>query len=221
MPEPTRLVLIRHGEARGAIEGVVAGHAGCQGLTDLGRRQTGALRDRLLASGSLEAGAVYTSILPRAIETAEILAPALSGLKAEQDCDLCELHPGVADGVRWEEFRERYAFDMRAEPERPMSPGGDSLVSFQQRVERRIERIVADHPGQTSVVVCHGGVITAATLALMELAMHRPRPFRLEPQNTSLTEWVLAPGSGPGSARWVLHRYNDAAHLDALEPQPR
>ena len=29
------------------------------------------------------------------------------------------LHPGECDGLRWEEYRERYAFDMRAEPERP------------------------------------------------------------------------------------------------------
>ena len=210
-PTPTRLVLIRHGEARAATEGFVAGHESCSGLTERGRRQADALRDRLLASGELEPQAVFTSVLPRAIETAEILAPALGGLKAEEDCDLCELHPGEADGLSWEQFRERYAFNMNAEPDRPMAPGGESLASFQARVDRGIGRLLRDRAGQTVVVVCHGGVVSAASLSLMDHAMNAPRSFRLRPENTSITEWTRI----PEQAFWVLVRYNDFAHIEA------
>ena len=205
----TRLVLIRHGQARAAIEGVVAGHRACRGLTELGRRQAASLRDRLLDTGELEADVLMTSVLPRAIETAEILAPALGNLAMLRDCDLCELHPGECDGLRWEEYRERYAFDMRAEPERPMSPGGESLSSFQTRVERRLHELVREHTGETCVLVCHGGVVSAATLAFLDHAMHRERPFRLEPSNTSITEWVRPADDAP----WLLARFNDTAHL--------
>jgi probable phosphoglycerate mutase len=208
----TRLILIRHGEAQAAVEGFVAGHDGCCGLSDVGRSQAEALRDRLLASNEIAAHAVHTSVLPRAIETAEILAPALGGLKAQQDCDWCELHPGECDGLTWEEYRARYAFDMRSEPERPMSPGGESLKSFQVRVEARLEGLVREHAGQTVVIVCHGGVIQAVSLSMMSHGLHTKRPFRMEPENTSMTEWVLhAPDAlRPG---WVLVRFNDAAHL--------
>ena len=121
----TRLVFIRHGHAQAAIDDIVAGHRGCRGLTDRGREQATALRDRLFETRELHADVLLTSKLPRAIETAEILAPALGDLVPQRDCDLCELHPGECDGLRWEEYRRRYGFDMRIEPERPMSPGGE------------------------------------------------------------------------------------------------
>jgi hypothetical protein len=50
-------------------------------------------------------------------------------------------------------------------------------------------------------------VILAVTLRLLGLG---PRSFAHDLANTSLTEWVR-PSSGP----WLLHRFNDAAHLDA------
>jgi probable phosphoglycerate mutase len=211
----TRLALIRHGHAQAAVDGLVAGHRTCRGLSELGRRQAEALRDRLARTGELRADALYTSLLPRAIETAELLASALGSLEAVRDCDLCELHPGEADGMEWEAFWREHGFDMRAEPERPMSPGGESLAGFQRRVERRLAALVRDHSGETVVVVCHGGVISATTLALMEHAMHRERPFRLEPENTSITEW-MRPRVDDEDARWLLARYNDASHVRGL-----
>lgn len=208
----TRLVFIRHAEPHASVDGIVAGHTGCHGLTERGRAQAEALRDRLLETGELQADVLLTSLLPRAIETAELLTPALGDIAA-RDCDLCELHPGECDGVSWEEYRRRYAFDMLAEPDRPMSPGGESLAAFQTRVERRVSDLAAEHVGRTSVLVCHGGVISAATLAFLEHAMHGKRPFRLEPSYTSITEWVRIES---GSTNWLLVRYNDSAHLSGL-----
>ena len=98
-----------------------------------------------------------------------------------------------------------------------MSPGGESLTSFQARVEARLRRLIRDHEGQTAVVVCHGGVIGAASLTLMSQAMHRPRSFRLQPENTSITEWFL-PGESGSEEPWVLVRYNDFAHLGVSGP---
>jgi probable phosphoglycerate mutase len=211
--EDTRLILIRHGESRASVDRVVGGHRACQGLTDRGRAQAEALRERLQATREVEADALFSSVLPRAIETAEILSPALSGLKPERDCDLCELHPGECDGLGWGEYRERYGFDMTGEPERPMSPGGESLRSFQARVDRRIERLLEDHDGQTLVIVCHGGVISAVMLRMLGHALHVERPFRLETENTSLSEWLRPGDHARQPGRWVLVRYNDAAHL--------
>ena len=63
----TRIVLVRHGEAQSHVEGVVGGRQGCSGLSDLGRRQAEALRDRLDRTGELgEVAALYASTLPRA-----------------------------------------------------------------------------------------------------------------------------------------------------------
>src|SRR5271165_3689113 len=107
-PDATRVVLVRHGEAECNVNGIVGGQAGCTGLTALGQRQVDALAERLARTGEL-AGvtALYASVLPRAIETAEAIRPALERwrqgppLEIVTDCSLCELHPGEADGLNW------------------------------------------------------------------------------------------------------------------------
>ena len=111
-PGTTRVVLVRHGEAECNINRVVGGMKGDTGLTELGRRQVAVLADRLYESGELRgAAALYSSVLPRAGETAERLRPvvgpgpnALGPVRTR--CDLCELHPGECDGMRWEDVVE-------------------------------------------------------------------------------------------------------------------
>ena len=71
-----RLILVRHGEAHAGFHGPIAGRTGCAGLTAHGRRQAEALRDHLERSGRLVADVLLASVLPRAIETAEIIASA-------------------------------------------------------------------------------------------------------------------------------------------------
>jgi probable phosphoglycerate mutase len=223
-PPTTRLVLIRHGESRSTVDRVVGGHQGCTGLTDRGVRQAKALRDRLSRTGELaDASAVLTSVLPRAIETAEIIAPALGGLDVEQRCELCEFHPGEGDGLTWEEFGARYRPEGLASgnPYRSLAPGGESWASFFVRVGEELLRVAADHPGETVVIVCHGGVIEGSFFALGNLPLRRP--FDVRPENTSLTGWSYEPAEGDlGNvghrlARWRLDRFNDSAHLTGLD----
>ena len=222
--QPTRLVLIRHGESRSTVDRVVGGHEGCSGLTDRGVLQAKALYERLSRTGELEgATALLTSVLPRAIQTAEIIVPALGDLTAEQHCDLCEIHPGEGDGLSWEEFSARYRPEGLASgnPYTPMAPEGESWASFFTRVGDALHRAAAEHAGETVVVVCHGGVIEASFATLGNLPLRRPFDVRIE--NTSLTSWSYHPSDGDlGNAghrlaRWRLDRFNDAAHLAGLD----
>ena len=223
-PTETRLVLIRHGESNSTVDRVVGGHAGCTGLSQRGVRQAEALRDRLARTGELAgAAAVLTSVLPRAIETAEIIAPAVGGLTAEQRCELCEIHPGDGDGLNWDEFSARYRPEGLASgnPYRAMAPEGESWAGFFTRVGEALLRVADDHAGRTAVIVCHGGVIEGAFAALGNLALRRPFDVRVE--NTSITSWSYIPGDGDGGnpghrlARWRLDRFNDSAHLAGLD----
>ena len=218
MDTPTRLVLIRHGESRSTVDQVVGGHEGCTGLSERGRAQAEALRARLESTGELsDAGVLLTSILPRAIETAEIIAPALGGLVAKQDCDLCEIHPGEADGLPWEEFRARYIPpDTPRSPYKVWSPGGESWATFLARVGTALGEVALRHAGDTVVVVCHGGVIEGSFAAFGNQPLRRA--FDVSIENTSITEWTFTEGipvrSGlADDARWKLVRFNDSAHL--------
>ena len=55
--------------------------------------------------------ALVASTMPRARETAEIIAPALHDLAVMQDEGLCERHPGEADGMSWDDALEKYRFE--------------------------------------------------------------------------------------------------------------
>lgn len=209
-PTGTCLVLIRHGDAKCAAEGVVGGPFGCSGLTDTGVAQASALRDRLISTGELgDVVALYTSVLPRAIETAQIIRAGLArGLPLVQDCDLCELHPGAADALRWEEVASRYGFpDWDQRPEVPFAPDAESWLDFYERCVRVFDRIIARHPGGRVVLVVHGGVIEQA---MKILAGDPPaRRLGLRTENCSMTEIEF-----DGDRRRLL-RYNDLAPLAA------
>jgi len=194
-----RLLLIRHGESICGVNGIVGGERGCTGLTERGLAQARALRDRL-TNEAFAADVIYTSTLPRAVQTAEIVADGL-GLPPEQDPNLREFIPGEMDGTPWEAWDR---FDVSAEPDRPMSPGGESLNVFKARVAALLDRFAADHPGQTVVAVCHGGVIGTSIYRAFGI------PDGLiwaDIDFTSITEWRRE------EERWRLVRFNDVAHL--------
>ena len=208
----TRLVLIRHGESQATVNGVVAGERGCTGLSKLGRRQAEALRYRLATTGELAADVLVASTLPRAIETAELIAPALGITDIEQVHELCELQPGECDAITWEEYDQRYGVDMKANPYTPIAPGGESLAEFNVRVGKALIGLADRYDGLCVVVACHGGVVMSSMVSFLGLPAQRPVIVELPVTNTSITEWQRP----AGSPQWRLLRYNDAAHLAHL-----
>jgi probable phosphoglycerate mutase len=202
-------MLIRHGEADCNRRGIVGGPLGCGGLTDLGRAQSEALRERLVRSGELaNADAFYTSTLPRAMQTGQMIADALaSHLEPVADCDLCELHPGDADALTWPQLVERFgAPNWDLDPGAPLAPGGESWTGFYERCRTVFAELAVRHPGQLVVVVCHGGVIEQALKLVFSTAPEAR--LRLRTENCSMTEIEYRDG------RWHLLRYNDRAPLD-------
>jgi probable phosphoglycerate mutase len=216
----TRLVLIRHGEAVCNVSGVCGGRTGCTGLTERGIEQVEKLRDRLAVTGELwGAEALYASVLPRAIQTAEILAPALAaghgpGLSVIPECGLCELHPGEADALTWAQFGERFGqLDWDQNPDQVIAPGGESWTGF---VNRAADMLADRHQGQLVVVACHAGVIEASLLGLLPVMRgSEGARLQLRTQHASLTTWEIDDG------RWRLLGYNDSAHLLNGEPLRR
>ncbi|GAC1316522.1 MAG: histidine phosphatase family protein [Acidimicrobiales bacterium] len=205
----SRLALIRHGQSRATVDGIVGGERGCRGLTDTGHRQAAALAARLRRTGELDgADVLVSSTLPRAIETAEHLAPILRRPLLE-DRALCELHPGVGDGLTWAEWDRAYgSFDLGSEPDRPLSPGGESWAAFGARARAALQAWA--ERAAFAVLVCHGGIIEQSMVLGFDRADLTPPGGHLAtPPNTSITEWRVTAGV------WDLVRYADAAHLGA------
>lgn len=207
----TTLVLIRHGEAACNAEDFIGGHAGCRGLTAQGVAQARALAARLERTGELaQASALFTSVLPRAIETAEIVATALPASLGvpEQRCELCERHPGEADGLTWAEYEARYSRSSLPgeDPDAPLSPGGETWAGFVARASAALVALALERPGELVVVIAHGGVVDSSMISFLGLPASSGG-VRLYAENTSISEWQHT------GRTWRLVRYNDAAHL--------
>jgi probable phosphoglycerate mutase len=224
----THLYLIRHGEAWGAVHRRILDVGENCGLTDRGRAQAARLRDRLAATGEIQADVLIASTFPRARETAEIIAPAL-GLPLTLDDEVQELRAGEAEGMSWEEFDRQYGGPEGRHPFQATPPGGENWAQFNVRVGAALHRITTEHAGKTIVVVCHGGVVDVSFLQFLGISPMIRYRFEFYTYNTSITHWQAV--ERRGEARWRLRRYNDGLHLhdsvrwvptpptdDAMEP---
>lgn len=208
VPTGARLVFIRHGECVANEKGLAGGPVGDGGLTDLGRSQAQALARRLALTGELRsASALYTSTLPRAIETGDIVFAAINAdLVPRRDDDLGELRVGEADALTWSEIEERFVLpNWDLDPGQRNVPGGESLLAFFARAVAVIGQIATAHPHELVVIVSHGGVIEQA----MKLYQGLDASARLRPriEHCSMTEIEFNDGA------MRLLRYNDLSPI--------
>jgi phosphoserine phosphatase len=153
----TTLYLARHGETDWNREGRWQGHA-LTPLNETGREQARVLADRLKA---VSLAAIYSSDLPRALETAQIIG-SKRGLKAIPDPDLRELDVGSFEGFTEAEL-DGHQWD------------GESQEAHRGRVLAAVLRIAGQHPDCGVLVVTHGGslrrlqeVVLGEPLAVVE-----------------------------------------------------
>ena len=158
----TDLILVRHGQTDGNVARRWQGWSDYP-LNETGLRQAQQVAARLAdQKGNIHA--IYSSPLRRAYETARPIAAAL-GLPVRLAENLKEFHFGQLEGLTTPQFREIFpeAYD-QSQNRADMSfryPGGESRSEFFGRVGLAADSMVACHPGQTVVVVAHGGTLRA------------------------------------------------------------
>jgi 2,3-bisphosphoglycerate-dependent phosphoglycerate mutase len=144
----TTLLLARHGETDWNRELRVQGTSDTE-LNALGRSQAAELAQQL-ADTPLDA--IYSSDLSRARETAEIVA-VTTGHEVRVDPGLRERDFGSWEGLTREEIDARFADHEQHD--------GETYEQVRARVLATAHRIVAAHPGETVLVVSHGGALNA------------------------------------------------------------
>jgi probable phosphoglycerate mutase len=214
LSDQTRLLLIRHGESRSEAEGWISGPATCGGLTERGRAQSAALRDRLHRNRALQPDAVLTSPMARAVETTEIITAGLDvGVVVQRVHELSERTPGECEGISLNEYRVRYGRRAYSDWENALSGGGETNDEFLERVSRVIGRIADELQGRTALLICHGGIIMGTAVLLMQGPISLTAPQWQNPANTAISEWCRSL-DGDRAGPWRLHRYNDHAHIE-------
>jgi probable phosphoglycerate mutase len=207
----TELYLIRHGEAVTNVQPIVGGMQGDTGLTERGVYQAESLRNRLQASGEIKADILISSTLPRARQTAEIIAPAL-GKPIVLDDEVQEVRVGEADGMTIEEMWAKFGSpDFSRNPFRPIAPSAENWAQFMLRIGTALYRITNEHQGKTVVIVCHGGVIDASFVYFCGMSTLELPRIGFYAHNTSLTHWRQR--STTEMPYWRLMSYNDIGHL--------
>jgi 2,3-bisphosphoglycerate-dependent phosphoglycerate mutase len=167
----TTILLARHGETDWNSERRWQGHAD-QPLNDIGREQARELAETLTGRA---VDVVYSSDLLRAHETALIVADRL-GLPVEVDAGLREVDVGDWAGrlVSEIENADPEGFQLWRQGRKAWN-GGESYEEMGERVVGAVLRIAGHHPGQTVLIVTHGGSIRAcrATAAGLDYAASR------------------------------------------------
>lgn len=157
----TPLLLVRHGQTPWNATGRWQGH-GDPGLSALGREQADEVARRLPAMNVGWQG-ILTSDLSRALETAEVLAAALT-LSVEVDVRLRELDVGRWTGLTRAEIAAIDPHGLAAfeSGDPAVRPGdGESRLAIRERVKACIGDWSSRFAGQAWIVVTHLGVIRA------------------------------------------------------------
>lgn len=172
------LFLIRHAEVAQPYQQVFGGRIDME-LSPRGHRQAEALA-AWVKPGSIQAA--YASPMRRVQQT---LLPLLkAGLPAPVIVqDLREVDFGDWTGHTWNEVSEKFgvsAFQWLDQLEADAIPGAESGARLRARLHPVLKRILANHPGQSVAVVCHGGVIRMLLSILFDLPFSRMSMFEVD-----------------------------------------
>lgn len=161
-PQATTVILVRHGETDWNLEHRLQGQLQPgPPLNAEGIQQAHVVAERLRLE---PIAAVYSSDLARAEQSAAVIAAA-AGLQAASTPELRERHLGDLTGLTYAEVQSAMpqAFQMLRSRSRDTSlpGGGESLNTLQRRAHAAVTQLATSHPGQTIVLVVHGGFLHA------------------------------------------------------------
>lgn len=203
--EATRVIAVRHGETAWNVD------ARIQGQLDVGLNDTGLWQAQQVARALAEEaiGAIYASDLSRAWQTAQVIAHA-RGIEVAAEPGLRERAFGRFEGRTFADIDASLPAQARLwrtrDPE--FAPeGGESLLTFRDRVTHTASRLAALHPGELVVLVAHGGVMDVLYRAATGQELQAPRTWHLG--NAAINRLLWTPQG------FTLVGWGDTGHLDA------
>ena len=205
--QATRIIAIRHGETAWNVDTRIQGHLDIP-LNANGIAQAQRLARAWLAHEPIHA--IFSSDLSRALQTARIVAEA-TGAPLSVNAGLRERCFGDLQGHTFAEFSA--AAPQQAERWRRRDPdwvppgGGESLLSFRERVTQTVQVLAAQNAGKTLALFTHGGVLDVLYRAATGLGLQDARTWQIG--NTAVNRLLWTPDSGLTLVGWA-----DTTHLE-------
>jgi broad specificity phosphatase PhoE len=169
----TRILLVRHGATVLSAEDRFAGSSDVD-LSDDGRELARRLAERLART---KIDAFYCSDMKRTTQTATIISQP-HGLSPLGVAGLREIDHGKWERMIHKDVEKQYADEYAAWSADPFNiapPGGETGLHVLSRAMPALLKIVADHRGQTVLVVCHKATNRLLLCALLGID---PREYR-------------------------------------------
>jgi alpha-ribazole phosphatase len=189
----TTLFLVRNADTDFTRDGRLAGRRDIS-LSAAGRAQAGVLRDHLVAC-THELMEILASPLPRAVETAEIIATAM-GQGVVRDPRLIDFDAGRWEGQSHKDIGITPEYRRFIEdPVGESIPGGEKISAVRDRIIASVSQALADNElGANILVVSHAGplrVLLAHYLGMNLIHYHR---LRLSPASVSILRFESEAG---------------------------
>jgi broad specificity phosphatase PhoE len=214
--EETRFYIVRHGQSEGNAKRLFQGRLDLP-LDDTGRSQARELGDWLAKEG---VGAIFSSPLARAAETARIAADACALAEPRIDPLFAEIDTGIFTGLGFEESRELHpeaflAFEGRSWEAVPGSERADALYDRAMGAWSRL-RASALAGERAIACVSHGGFMQWLVRSTFGGRSWMPL---ISTANCGVFELLVIPRSlGAAYLHWKLLNFQASSTPSALTP---
>ncbi|MFZ1886966.1 MAG: histidine phosphatase family protein [Candidatus Binataceae bacterium] len=180
-------LLMRHGETSWNRSGRVMGRNPIE-LDAEGRAQ---VERAVPFARELAIDLIVSSPLPRARQSAEIIAAGIGSIAVSEDPELSEVQYGRWEGMVFDDLiKDPEYVHYRERPLDHPTPGGETILHVQTRGVEAISRAIGANPGKRILFVSHGDIIRTVLTHFMGLDLAQFRRLRID--NATFSGFQLA-----------------------------
>jgi probable phosphoglycerate mutase len=195
--------LARHGQTESNVVGRYAGYSG-ESITDAGRAQMSALASRLERCG---VGEIWTSEVPRAHESAEVVSRAL-GAPMRADARLNEMRLGPWEGMTEAEVARAFPSAHAlwcVLPDQLILDGRETLDAVAARVASAVSD--AAHQRHPVLLMSHVAPIRVAVLSVLGLPLSQYKRLHMGNGDGVVIDRARAEARRLGEDRSLQHEF--------------
>jgi probable phosphoglycerate mutase len=205
----TSIYLVRHGQTAWNREEIF------RGRTDVPLDETG-LKQAELAGEYLKEvkiDAIYSSLLSRALETAEKIA-RFHNLKVQPLEGIIDMSFGNWEGHAHQEIKKNDSETYRRwreEPHLVRLPGGESLDDVRVRSMAALDEVIRKHPERALIIVSHRVVNKVLICGILGLDNSHFWQISQDPTAINLIQYR--------NGKYILSLMNETCHLKPLKEE--